>query len=111
MLKLQPKATFWMTVSIPVPGDSKEEEIKVEVAYTGRKALVSGSLFEDVKHEEDPDVALAHKLVKGWKLVDSEFNTENLGTFLEAYSAAAPRIVSAYMEALRGGVKEKNSQT
>lgn len=93
MFKLQPKPTFWATVSISVPGQDKPSAIQVQFNHLGREAM---KIYFDGLQDGQDDAAALLTIVSGWKGVDAEFSPESLATLIDNYPSAAKAMFEAF---------------
>ncbi len=94
MLRLVPQAFFETNVQIPVPGQEKDEVIRVSFKYLDKDKL--RAFLESLEGREDAD-ALA-EIVVGWKDVDEIYSHGNLGALLKAYPMAALSFFEAFQK-------------
>lgn len=94
MLKLNPKPTFDADVKITVPGQTEAGTIKLTFKYMPKKAWAD--FLES--HKSDLDDVVIPELIVGWKGMDVDYTTENLGIFLDNYPASASEIIHAYIK-------------
>lgn len=101
LFRLDPKPTFDLTVSIPVPGEGYAP-VTFTCCYRTRKQYLE--FIDGISGKSDADVLSS--IVTGWNL-GVDFTPENLEKLAENYMGAAAAVLSAYAEELTK-VREKN---
>jgi len=104
MFKLQPNPTFWAPVSIPVPHADNEAVIEIEFNHKTKVDLDAYLKLTAQPETKDPDSI--GEIVKDWKGLDVDFNTDHLNTLLNNYPSAGRAILRAYIVALTEGRKK-----
>lgn len=102
MFQLKPNPTFWTRVEIHVPGGDPES-VEFEFRHMDRDALAR---FCDGLPIRPPLQSLT-EIVANWRGIDAEFTQEALERLNRDYVSAADRIVTTYLEELRGA-RRKN---
>lgn len=107
-LKFTPNPTFELLVSVPIAGESEDEEVTFTVKYLTGKERHELFKFNVDGNETLTDyfIRLLKQIVLGWDL-DKEFNEKNLDTLLDNY----PQIPMIFKEKYLNecwGVAEKN---
>jgi hypothetical protein len=95
-IKFTPDPTFKLSVSIPVPGvDTDPTEFTFK--YRNRTDVLEW--LEEMK--DRPDVDAVYEALAGWSFTE-EFCPANVSEFCDSYPGAAPAILGAYLDELRG---------
>lgn len=103
MLKLNPSPQFIAPVSLTIAGESETGSVLLTFMHQGKQALAA---WLDSATSGTSDLDLVAGVVLGWDGVNDEsgapvpFSRDALAALLDAYSAAAGEIVSAYIHAL-----------
>lgn len=100
MFKLQPKPTFWVPVSIPVPGEHDPAIIELEMCH--RTADQVADLLATISGRSNAEVLTP--LVKDWRQIDEPFSADNFALLLNNYPGAPRRIVDAWLACLKEGL-------
>jgi hypothetical protein len=102
MFKLQPNPTFFATVDIPVPG-GEPMPLEVEFRHMRREQAIE---FARGLGQREPLESM-REVVCGWRGADVEFSADALADLHSNYAGAADRILTAYLDELRGA-RRKN---
>lgn len=106
-LKFTPNPTFELLVSVPIAGQSENEEITFTVKYITKKE--SEKLHTKYKAEENDYLYywnMTKSLVVGWDL-NIEFNEQNLDILLDSYPQIPQKFNLEYFREY-WGLAEKN---
>lgn len=103
MFKLKPDPTFWMKVSIPVPGSS-QAPLELECKHRTRSEL--DELVEELAARDNMSRKRLQKVLEqtvvGWRGADSEFSAEALRQAAQNYPGFADQVLTDYLQELRG---------
>lgn len=106
MLKLNPSPQFIAPVSLTIAGESETGSVLLTFKHQGKQALAAWLDSATSGTSGTSDLDLVAGVVLGWDGVNDEsgapvpFSRDALAALLDAYSAAAGEIVSAYIHAL-----------
>jgi hypothetical protein len=95
-LTLTPDPTFKLSVSIPVPG---VDPVPTEFTFQYRTRVDVLAWLKSNEDKDDADAVFG--ALAGWGLED-EFDASNVVRLCNVYPGAAPAILGAYLDELRG---------
>lgn len=94
MLKLALNPTFWAEVKVSIPGEKKQQPIKIK--FTHRTYDQYKKFIETLDGKSDVEIFL--DIAQDWEGIDAPFNKENVETLLQNYHGLCLEVFKVYGE-------------